>query len=80
VTVWSLNGLPFDRIATGAVAAMKVHGVTHVLPFNADDFKRFDGIETTRPEDVGVESEATDLAAASVEKAAKTGDDMLSRS
>lgn len=31
------------------VAAMNVHGVTHVLTFNVDDFKRFPGIVPIRP-------------------------------
>ena len=31
------------------VAAMKVHGVSHLLTFNTDDFKRFPGIVTINP-------------------------------
>lgn len=34
------------------VASMRVHRVTHVLTFNVDDFRRFDGITVIRPEDV----------------------------
>lgn len=34
------------------VAAMKVHGVTHVLTFNGDDFRRFDGIQVIHPKDL----------------------------
>lgn len=43
------------------VAAMKVHGVTHVLTFNVEDFRRFDGIQAVHPKDLeAVESEGTD--------------------
>lgn len=31
------------------VAAMKVHGLTHVLTFNTDDFKRFEDISAITP-------------------------------
>jgi predicted nucleic acid-binding protein len=31
------------------VAAMKVHGVTHLLTFNTDDFKRYTGIAAVHP-------------------------------
>src|SRR3989442_13011795 len=34
------------------VAAMKVHKVTHLLTFNTDDFKRYDGITIVDPKDV----------------------------
>lgn len=34
------------------VAAMKVHGVTHVLTFNVEDFRRFEGIQVLHPNDV----------------------------
>lgn len=35
------------------VAAMKVHNVSHLLTFNGDDFKRFQGIITvTEPKDL----------------------------
>jgi predicted nucleic acid-binding protein len=34
------------------VAAMKVHNVTHLLTFNTDDFKRYDGITVVDPTDV----------------------------
>lgn len=31
------------------VAAMKIHGVTHLLTFNEKDFKRFQGITVVKP-------------------------------
>lgn len=34
------------------VAAMKVHGVSHILTFNVDDFKRFAGIQVLHPNEV----------------------------
>lgn len=34
------------------VAAMKVHGVTHVLTFNTDDFQRYEQIVTIHPSDL----------------------------
>jgi predicted nucleic acid-binding protein len=34
------------------VAAMIVHGVTHVLTFNSDDFERYEHIKTIHPSDV----------------------------
>ena len=34
------------------VAAMKVHNVTHLITFNTDDFKRYDGITIVDPKDV----------------------------
>ncbi|HSQ25088.1 MAG TPA: PIN domain-containing protein [Pyrinomonadaceae bacterium] len=34
------------------VAAMLVHGVTNLLTFNADDFKRYDEITVVNPQDV----------------------------
>jgi predicted nucleic acid-binding protein len=34
------------------VAAMLVHGVTHLLTFNADDFRRYSGITVVRPHEV----------------------------
>ncbi len=33
-------------------AAMQVHGVTHLLTFNGDDFKRFQNITIVTPDDV----------------------------
>lgn len=33
-------------------AVMLANGLTHILTFNADDFKRFPGITAVRPEDV----------------------------
>lgn len=38
---------------TRIVAAMKVHNISHLLTFNSDDFKRFQGIITvTEPKDL----------------------------
>jgi predicted nucleic acid-binding protein len=34
------------------VAAMTVHGVSHILTFNADDFARYPGIAAVNPHDV----------------------------
>jgi len=34
------------------VAAMKVHGVTHLLAFNTDDFKRYDEITVVNPQNI----------------------------
>jgi predicted nucleic acid-binding protein len=34
------------------VASMKVHGVTHVLTFNGDDFRRFEGIQVIHPKEL----------------------------
>jgi predicted nucleic acid-binding protein len=34
------------------VATMNIHGVTHLLTFNKDDFKRYPGIITILPNDV----------------------------
>lgn len=34
------------------VAAMKVHGVSHVLTFNTEDFRRYDGIVTIHPQEL----------------------------
>jgi predicted nucleic acid-binding protein len=34
------------------VAAMRVHGVAHILTFNATDFRRYPGITAITPEDV----------------------------
>jgi predicted nucleic acid-binding protein len=34
------------------VAAMNVHGVSHLLTFNVADFGRFSGITALRPQDV----------------------------
>lgn len=35
------------------VATMKLNGITTILTFNVQDFKRFDGIEAMHPETVG---------------------------
>jgi predicted nucleic acid-binding protein len=37
-------------------AAMRVHGITHMLTFNVDDFKLFDHVTAVRPADVSVEA------------------------
>jgi predicted nucleic acid-binding protein len=34
------------------VAAMLAHGVTHLLTFNTDDFKRYNKINAVNPQDV----------------------------
>lgn len=34
------------------VAAMLVHGVTHILTFNTDDFKRFVEITAVKPSEI----------------------------
>jgi predicted nucleic acid-binding protein len=34
------------------VAAMKVHGITHLLTFNSSDFSRYPGITVMQPQDV----------------------------
>lgn len=34
------------------VAAMKVHGITHLLTFNGGDFKRFPGITVVSPTEI----------------------------
>lgn len=34
------------------VAAMTVHGITHLLTFNGDDFKRYPGISVISPSEV----------------------------
>jgi len=33
-------------------AAMNIHGITHLLTFNGDDFKRFQGITVVAPDEV----------------------------
>jgi len=37
------------------VAAMLVHGVTHLLTFNEDDFKRYNGITVVNPQTISEE-------------------------
>ncbi|MCG3159777.1 MAG: hypothetical protein JMDDDDMK_00797 [Acidobacteria bacterium] len=37
---------------TRIIAAMKVHGVTHLLTFNGADFKRFQGITVVTPDEI----------------------------
>lgn len=41
-----------DAHDTRIVAAMNVHGITHLLTFNKDDFKRFPGITVLLPSEV----------------------------
>jgi hypothetical protein len=36
------------------VAAMRVHGLTHLLTFNAQDFRRYPGINVVTPGDLAV--------------------------
>ncbi len=38
---------------TRLVAAMQVHGITHLLTFNGDDFRRYPHITVVHPQDVG---------------------------
>ena len=38
------------------VAAMNVHGITSILTFDVDDFKRYPGIRVLHPQDVPTES------------------------
>ena len=40
-----------DAPSLGGVA-MLVHGLTHLLTFNVDDFRRFEGITVVHPQDV----------------------------
>ena len=37
---------------TRLIAAMHVHGITHLLTFNTADFKRYDGITVVNPSSV----------------------------
>jgi predicted nucleic acid-binding protein len=37
---------------TRIAAAMKVHGITHLLTFNGDHFKRFQGITVVAPDEI----------------------------
>lgn len=37
---------------TRIVAAMNIYGITHLLTFNGDDFKRFQGITVVAPDEV----------------------------
>ena len=39
------------------VAAMKVHKVTHLLTFNSEDFKRYEGITVVSPSSVNEQAE-----------------------
>lgn len=41
-----------DSHDTRIVAAMNVHGITHLLTFNKDDFKRFPSITVLLPSEV----------------------------
>ena len=47
VTTYSVTGKPAHD--TRLVAAMIVHGLTHVLPYNGGDFSRFAGITVLDP-------------------------------
>ena len=42
---------------TRLVAAMLVHGLTHILTFNVNDFRRFSEITAVHPEEVGETSQ-----------------------
>lgn len=50
VTVHSVMGVQVHD--TRLVAAMLVHGITHVLTFNTSDFKRFTEITVVHPLDI----------------------------
>ena len=48
VTLYGVSGKKTHD--TKLVAAMIVHGVTHVLTYNVDDFTRFSEISTIHPD------------------------------
>lgn len=50
VTAHSVMGVQVHD--TRLVAAMLVHGITHVLTFNTSDFKRFSEITVVHPTDI----------------------------
>lgn len=50
VTVHSVMGVQVHD--TRLVAAMLVHGITHILTFNTSDFKRFSEITVVHPTDI----------------------------
>lgn len=37
---------------TRLVAAMHVHGLTHILTFNVEDFRRYDGVTVVHPQEL----------------------------
>ena len=43
------------------VAVMLTHGVSHLLTFNTDDFKRFTAITLVHPQDICGDEETTKL-------------------
>lgn len=50
--VTSLSVLGKNAHDARLVAAMKVHGISHLLTFNSKDFQRFQGITVSTPQDV----------------------------
>jgi predicted nucleic acid-binding protein len=50
IVVHSVQGVVIHD--TRLVAVMRVHGITHLLTFNKDDFKRFSGILVLSPPEV----------------------------
>ena len=55
VTVHSVMGVQVHD--TRLVAAMLVHGITHILTFNTSDFKRFSEITVVHPSEIYAEKE-----------------------
>jgi predicted nucleic acid-binding protein len=43
---------PMHAEALRAVAAMQVYGISHILTFNKDDFKRFPSITVVTPAEI----------------------------
>jgi len=43
---------PMQQIAKDAIKLLLSHGVTHLLTFNTDDFKRYSGISVISPSQV----------------------------
>ena len=41
-----------DTNITRIVAAMRIHGITDLLTFNGDDFKRFSEINVIHPSEI----------------------------
>ena len=50
VKKYNVKGVNFHD--TRIVAAMLVHGITHILTFNVEDFKRFIEIAVVHPNDI----------------------------
>lgn len=50
IMVHSVQGVLIHDTRT--VSVMNVHGITHLLTFDKDDFKRFPGITALAPSDV----------------------------